>query len=251
MPTATSFADCTFLGVSRRENGSQTARAPSVSRFTTDFRYRITKPELVGAPGVERPDNHTNRFGELPEPRPEEPLMRTRPWKTTVALLLAGAAGACSDEPVVAPNQPNVVEAHASVSGSPRDREAIQRIVDTFDQTWGVDAATYAAQYADADFVGPTGENLTTAAAILQLYTNIFPAFAGTTRQSQIRALTFLTGTIAVLDIDTRISGALPSFVIPWQPNTARALEKNILVKRGGEWRIVQHQQTLVAPGVS
>ncbi|HEX6050676.1 MAG TPA: hypothetical protein VFZ21_15460 [Gemmatimonadaceae bacterium] len=30
------------------------------------------------------------------------------------------------------------------MSGSPRDREAIQQIVDTFDQTWGVDAATYA-----------------------------------------------------------------------------------------------------------
>ncbi|HEX6050677.1 MAG TPA: hypothetical protein VFZ21_15465 [Gemmatimonadaceae bacterium] len=72
----------------------------------------------------------------------------------------------------------------------------------------------------------------------------------GTTRQSQIRALTFLTGTIAVLDIDTRVSGALPPFVTPWQPNTVRALEKNILVKRGGEWRIVQHQQTMVAPGV-
>ena len=176
--------------------------------------------------------------------------MRTQPWKTTVALLLVSAGGACSDEPVAAPTQPSAAEAHASVSGSPRDWEAIQQIVNTFDQTWGVDAATYAAQYADADFVGPTGEVLTTAAEILQLYTSIFPAFAGTTRQSQIRALTFLTGTIAVLDIDTRVSGALPAFVTPWQPNTVRALEKNILVKRGGEWRIVQHQQTLVAPGV-
>lgn len=138
----------------------------------------------------------------------------------------------------------------ASASGSPRDREAIQHIVDTFDQTWGVDAATYAGQYAGADFVGPTGANLTTAEEILQLYTNIFPAFAGTTRQSQIRALTFMTGTVAVLDIDARVTGALPPFVTPWQPGIVRALEKNILIKRAGEWRIVQHQQVLVAPGV-
>ena len=176
--------------------------------------------------------------------------MRTHPWKLTVALLLVSAAGACSDEPVAAPTQPTIAEAHASVSGSPRDRDAIQQIVDTFDQTWGVDPVTYAGQYADADFVGPDGANLTTAAQIVQLYTNIFPLFAGTTRQSQIRALTFLPGTIAVLDIDTRVSGALPPFVTPWQPNTVRALEKNILVKRGGEWTIVQHQQVLVAPGV-
>ena len=138
----------------------------------------------------------------------------------------------------------------ASASGSPRDREAIQHIVDTFDQTWGVDAATYAGQYAGADFVGPIGANLTTAEEILQLYTNIFPAFAGTTRQSQIRALTFMTGTVAVLDIDARVTGALPPFVTPWQPGIVRALEKNILIKRAGEWRIVQHQQVLVAPGV-
>ena len=170
--------------------------------------------------------------------------------KAALFLLIVSAAGACGDEPVAAPARVSAVESHASVSGSPRDRDAIQQIVDTFDRTWGVDAATYAAQYADADFVGPTGANLTTAAQILQLYTSIFPVFAGTTRTSQIRALTFLTGTIAVLDIDTRVSGALPPFVTPWQPNTLRALEKNILVKRGGEWRIVQHQQTAVAPGV-
>ena len=176
--------------------------------------------------------------------------MRTRVSRAAVVLLFVSATTACDDEPVVAPPRASPAEAQASVSGSPRDRDAIQQIVDTFDRTWGVDAATYAAQYADADFVGPTGANLTTPAQILQLYTTIFPAFAGTTRASQIRALTFLTGTFAVLDIDTRVSGALPAFVTPWQSNTVRALEKNILVKRAGEWRIVQHQQTSVAPGI-
>jgi ketosteroid isomerase-like protein len=176
--------------------------------------------------------------------------MRNHVSNTSVLLLIVSAAGACGDDPVVAPARASAVEAHASVSGSARDREAIQEIIDTFDRTWGVDAATYAAQYADADFVGPTGANLTTPAQILQLYTSIFPAFAGTTRRSQIRALTFLTGTVAVLDIDTRITGALPPFVTPWQPGITRALEKNVLVKRAGAWRIVQHQQVLVAPGV-
>jgi len=177
--------------------------------------------------------------------------MGNHTFKAALLLVITSTVTACGDEHVAAPTRASAVEEpHASVNGSPRDRDAIQQIVDTFDRTWGVDAATYAAQYADADFVGPTGANLTTAAQILQLYTSIFPVFAGTTRTSQIRALTFLTGTIAVLDIDTRVSGALPPFVTPWQPNTLRALEKNILVKRGGEWRIVQHQQTAVAPGI-
>jgi hypothetical protein len=35
---------------------------------------------------------------------------------------------------------------------------------------------------------------------------------------------------------------------VPWRPRVIRALEKNVLVKRNGEWRIVQHQQTLLAP---
>jgi hypothetical protein len=60
----------------------------------------------------------------------------------------------------------------------------------------------------------------------------------------------FLTGTLAVLDIDTRITGALPPFVTPWQPGMTRAREKNILQKRDGKWEIIQHQQTSVAPGV-
>lgn len=176
--------------------------------------------------------------------------MRNHVSKTCVLLLIVSAAGACGDDPVVAPAQASAVEAHASVSGSARDRDAIQEIIDTFDRTWGVDAATYAAQYADADFIGPTGANLTTPAAILQLYTSIFPAFAATTRQSQIRALTFLTGTVAVLDIDARVTGALPPFVTPWQPGIIRVREKNVLIKRAGEWRIVQHQQVPLAPGV-
>jgi hypothetical protein len=59
-----------------------------------------------------------------------------------------------------------------------------------------------------------------------------------------------LTGTIAVLNLDVRVTGPIPPFIVPWQPGIVRALEKNILVKRGGEWKIVEHQQLLVAPGV-
>jgi len=95
---------------------------------------------------------------------------------------------------------------------------------------------------------------LNDAAAIEGLYVFLFSTvLAGTTRQSTIRSLAFLSGTIAVLDIDTQVTGyeVPPPGVVEWAPGIIRAREKNILVKRGGEWQIVKHQQVLVAPGVA
>jgi uncharacterized protein (TIGR02246 family) len=179
------------------------------------------------------------------------------PLRTALTLLAIAAAGACEDEPFSPAAGAGMVgtTVEAEAQGSPRDREAIQDIVRTFDHAWSAgDAVMYAAQYTNVDdWVGPDGTVLTDPAAITALYTALFSfVFPGTTRQSTIRELTFLTGTIAVLDIDTRVTGfgSLPSGIVPWQPGILRALEKNILIKRDGEWRIVRHQQTLAAPGV-
>lgn len=180
-------------------------------------------------------------------------MSRVIPTIAVGLLVLSGSA--CNDEPLTTSTLPANVEIQASSAGSPGDVEAMQQIVDTFDAAWTAgDYVTYAAQYADAkDWVGPTGVVLTNPAAIAGLYRNIFTGFlAGSTRHSTIRAITFLSGTLAVLDIDTRVTGfsSLPPGVVPWQPGISRALEKNILQKRGGEWRIIRHQQTSVAPGV-
>lgn len=167
------------------------------------------------------------------------------------AALLLIATNGCGD--AMTTEGADGAEAQASVTGGPRDVAAITRIVTTFDQTWGSDAVTYAGQYAGADFVGPDGGVMTDPAAILGLYTFLFDAiFPGTTRQSTIRKLTFLTGTLAVVDIDTQVTGyeAAPPGVVEWAPGIIRAREKNILQKRGGSWQIIQHQQVLVAPGV-
>ena len=191
-------------------------------------------------------ESNLNRKGAGP--------MSRIPLRATIALLAIGAAAGCDQEsPDVAGLEQQSVA--AQVSGSPRDRAAIQDIVTTFDEAWTAgDAVRYAAQYADvADWVGPTGLVLTDPAAITDLYTRLFTfVFPNTTRQSTIRSLVFLTGTIAVLDIDARGTGftSLPPGIVPWQPGIVRALEKNILIKRGGEWRIVRHQQTSVAPGI-
>jgi len=158
----------------------------------------------------------------------------SKSWKVG-AIVLAMTLVGCNDEPV-AVGGVTAPEPEASITGSPRDAEAIQQIVTTFDQTWGSDPVTYAAQYGSIiDWVGPSGNIFNDPAALTVLYTNLFTGvFAGTTRVSTIRNLTFLTGTVAVLDIDVEIVGI------------ARSREKNVIVKRAGEWRILLHQQTAV-----
>jgi uncharacterized protein (TIGR02246 family) len=173
-----------------------------------------------------------------------------KPFRLGAVATAAILALACNDEPMSVPGGEQAAAPQASVVASPGDVAAMEELVATLDRTWGQDPVTYAAVYGNADFVAPSGLVLSSADQIRQLYTNIFPAFSGTTRQSEIRRLTFLTGTLAVLDIDTRITGALPPFVTPWQPGMTRAREKNVLQKRGGKWEIIQHQQTSVAPGV-
>lgn len=169
------------------------------------------------------------------------------------ALVALAAITACEDAPVSpAPGGMERAEAEAELQATGRDRAAIREIVHTFDEAWTAgDAPRYAAQYAGADFVGPDGAVLTDPAAITALYTALFTfVFPNTTRSSTIRNLTFLNARFAVLDIDTRVRGfeSLPPGVAPWRRGVIRALEKNVLVKRRGEWRIVQHQQTLLAP---
>ena len=161
----------------------------------------------------------------------------SNPWKIGAVVLAIIVAGGCTDEPA-AVSDVTAPELRASVTGSWRDADAIQQIVSTFDATWGSDPVTYAAQYASiTDWVGPSGNVINDPAAIVGLYTFLFNGpFAGTTRVSTIRNLTFLSGTLAVLDIETEVVGI------------TRALEKNVLEKRAGQWRILLHQQTAVAP---
>jgi uncharacterized protein (TIGR02246 family) len=172
-----------------------------------------------------------------------------------LALVMIGVTAACEDEPLspaVGQSGMEQVAEQAEVVGSGRDRAAIREIVHTFDEAWTAgDPVRYAAQYARADFVGPNGAVLNDPEAITELYTALFNfVFPNTTRRSTIRDLTFLSARIAVLNIDTRVRGfeSLPPGIVPWRPRVIRALEKNVLVKRGDQWHIVQHQQTLLAP---
>ena len=186
-------------------------------------------------------------------------MLRT-PSRILVTLLVIVFVTGCNDDLVTNASEGSEAEANAcamvqaSPGGSPGDIASMNGLVAGLDQAWTTgDAVTYAANYAAADWVGPNGAVLNDAAAIEGLYVFLFSTvLAETTRQSTIRSLTFLSGTIAVLDIDTQVTGyeVPPPGVVEWAPGIIRAREKNILVKRGGEWQIVKHQQVLVAPGV-
>ena len=169
----------------------------------------------------------------------------TRAGIGTVLLSILAVTG-CGDAPLApASSSESGLAIQANVTGSPGDRAAIQQILTTFDQAWTAgNAVTYAGQYANVtEWVGPTGTVLTDPAAITGLYTFLFAVvLPGTVRHSTIRNLTFFSGTIAVLDINAVVTGG----AIP--PPGIQAREKNVLVKRDGEWRIIQHQQTLVTP---
>jgi uncharacterized protein (TIGR02246 family) len=172
-----------------------------------------------------------------------------------LALVTIGLTAACEDEPLspaVGRTGMEQASEEAEIIGSGEDRAAIREIVHTLDEAWTAgEPVRYAAQYAQADFVGPNGAVLTEPEAITALYTTLFTfVFPNTTRRSSIRDLTFLSARSAVLNIDTRVRGftSLPPGIVPWRPRAVRALEKNVLVKRRGQWHIVQHQQTLVAP---
>ena len=181
--------------------------------------------------------------------------MSNRLSRAAPTLLALVAMSGCSDQPLSPSTDERASSppVQAAAHGSPGDRAAIQQILNTLDQAWTAgDPVAYAARYAGAEWVGPNGTVLTDPGAITGLYTFVFSVvFPGTTRQSTIRNLTFLTGTIAVLNIDARVTGfaSLAPGQVPWQPGIVRALEKNVLIKRGGEWQIVQHQQTIAAPG--
>ncbi|CAN5847850.1 hypothetical protein BH23GEM9_BH23GEM9_04610 [soil metagenome] len=158
-----------------------------------------------------------------------------------VAIALAMTfAGACNDEPLKPSADGVAPAAQASVTGSPNDLEAIRQIMANLDDAWGNDPVAYAAQYAHAiDWVSPNGVIINDPAARTALYTFLFTnVFAGTQRTSTIRRLTFFNGTTAVLDIQAGVVGG----------GGVGAFEKNVLVKRAGEWQILLHQQTLIAP---
>lgn len=164
-------------------------------------------------------------------------------------LLAAACDDAGSDGPMTAPSgggTPAAVTAQGQ-------RDDLATLVAAFDAAWNAgDAGAYAALYAeDAQFINPLGVVLPNQGAIRAGHTFLFAGpFQGSTHESNVRRITFLTGTVAIVDLDVSVTGfvQLPPGLNATEPGVLRSRERLVLVKRAGEWQIVMNQITAVAP---
>lgn len=175
------------------------------------------------------------------------PVLRSASLAALPALLLAVSA-ACNDEsdatgPLVG-RETQASEADlSSIPTAP-----ILEIVSALTEAWAAkDAAAYAAPYApDLQFINPLGALVEGREAYRALHVFLFNGpFVGSTLTLAVRDIEFLTGTIAIVYLDTALSGY--AFLPPGLPSSG-GVQRNrstwVVEKRGGEWQIVFQQYT-------
>ena len=163
------------------------------------------------------------------------------------ALLLVLSA-ACHDESEV--TGPAVARqsqaAEADLGAIPTD--PILDIVRALTAAWAAkDAAAYTAPYAeDLRFINPLGAVILGRDAVRAQHVFLFNGpFAGSTLTLTVREIQFLTGTIAIVYLDTSLTGY--AFLPPGLPSSGDVQRKRctwVVEKRGGEWQIVFQQYT-------
>ena len=126
-------------------------------------------------------------------------------------------------------------------------------LVAAWDAAWNAgDAAGLAATFVDdAEFINAMGRLFVGAEAIRAQHAITLAAqFRGSHTEGHIRRITFLSGTAAVLDVDNDLTRYEPD--APGS-TTLRAIQqsgrhKRLVVKRGGVWRALLFQNTMVVP---
>ena len=196
--------------------------------------------------------HHLIHRAALVIPRPPRRAIRA----ATTSLALALLVGACGDDAPTSSAAPAASAARSAAATLPEahgQTDDVLALVAAFDAAWDArDAAAYGALYAaDAVFISPLGIVLEGRAAIQGQHAFLFAnPFRGVVHESQVRRVTFLTGTIAVVDLDVRLTGfvRLPPGLAATEPGVLRSRERLIVAKRGGEWQILMNQVTAVAP---
>ncbi|HKG95152.1 MAG TPA: SgcJ/EcaC family oxidoreductase [Gemmatimonadaceae bacterium] len=127
------------------------------------------------------------------------------------------------------------------------------RVVEAWDAAWNAaNSDSIAATFVDsAEFINGRGQVAFGAAKIgAQHAVNLAGPFKGSHIEGTIRRITFLSGTTAILDVDSKLTGFayLPPGTVPTLPGMQSGRHKRVLVKRGGAWKTVLMQITLIAP---
>jgi uncharacterized protein (TIGR02246 family) len=170
--------------------------------------------------------------------------------------LLAVLASACHDSPaptaLASAEAAGISEARMGTN-PPGQIQHIEALVSALEAAWAAaDATAYAALYAeDVAFIGPTGGVLSgrdaLRAAHVGAFRNYFPQ---STLDAEVRRIEFLTGTIAIVDLNFRVTGfaALPPGLRPTEPGVIRHVVRWVVVKHRGEWQILGQQMTPIPP---
>jgi len=156
---------------------------------------------------------------------------------------------------LAAPDAPSasVADAFDHVGPQQGDTAGVVAVVTAWDAAWNAgDAAGLAATFVDdAEFINAMGRIFVGADQIRAQHAITLAAqFRGSHTVGHVRRIIFLTGTTAILDVDndlTRYEPVAPGSTI------LRAIQqsgrhKRLVVKRGGEWRVVLFQNTMVVP---
>jgi uncharacterized protein (TIGR02246 family) len=173
-----------------------------------------------------------------------------------VCLLLADCGrGSTKGEAPTAPGAPNtsVADAFEHVGPEQGDEAGIAAVVIAWDAAWNAgDAAGLAATFVeDAEFINAMGRLFVGAEAIrAQHAITLAGQFRGSHTEGHIRRITFLSGTAAVVDVDndlTRYEPIAPGSTI-MRAVQQSGRHKRLVVKRGGVWRAMLFQNTMVVP---
>ena len=159
---------------------------------------------------------------------------------------------ACSNDDPFSPSAA-AGEAPALAVSPPGAEAEIAALAAELEAAWTAkDAVRFGALYdEDVAFIQPTGARVAGRATVQAQHAGLF---AGPGAQSslvpEIQSITFLTGTIAMVDLTFSYTGF--TFLAPGIRATTPGLLKSevrwILVKRAGEWRIVGQQLTPFPP---
>lgn len=198
--------------------------------------------------------------------------LRRRVAVSGAVLAVGLLPGACDDQPSSATTAPRALRS-ANVASAPGtssapsasvadpfehvgpqqgDEAGVAAVVAAWDAAWNRgDAAGLAATFVDdAEFINAGGQLQLGAAEIRARHVvSLAGQFRGSHTEGRIRRITFLSGTAAVLDVDNALTRYEP--VAPGS-TTLRAVQqsgrhKRLVVKRGGVWRVLLFQNTMLA----
>jgi uncharacterized protein (TIGR02246 family) len=195
------------------------------------------------------------------------PLASAGTFVTFRGLMVSGASlalcltiGACDADPTAGPTNDIAANESASLSrgvghnGRRSDSAAVAGVMAAWDAAWNAgDGAAIGALFADdGEIVNARGQLTVGSAAIAANHvTNLAGVFKGSHSEGTVRSITFLSEKSALLEVDNRLTGfqSLPGGGVPTFPGLNLARHKRVLVKHGGQWRILAMQITFRAAG--